>query len=465
MTGRLVTFGKPRMRLEHLIMAVVGCAVVAIAWWVGLGSDLGVSVVLVGILFLIFMTAAHWMTGTNDPWFGRLAIVGFAVKIVSAGLRWGLNEYHYGTGDSFAYHAAGARAAEIWRQFQVPELVTGGRRGTVFVENLTGLLYAPYVPHVLGGFFLFASVGFAGQLLFYAAYRRAFPTGRLRAYCILMLFAPTVAFWPSSIGKEAIMIFFLGLSTYAASRLFDAFQLRWLIPAAGGLWGATVIRSHVAVLFGAAMLLALVVGRAKRTGLASGTRKLLVLSVAVLASVVVLSLFANTFGLSDEGEGVLALDFTFDDLDPVIADVERNTGQGGSEIDASAIRSLVEFPTGFMRVMFAPFLWQSNSLLTLLAAVETTAMLALFIWASPALLGIWRGLRRYPMAALSLAYVVGFTFAFSAILNLGILTRQRSQVAPFFFALCLAARDIASARTRPSESKPTPHPAVRAGAR
>jgi hypothetical protein len=67
--------------------------------------------------------------------------------------------------------------------------------------------------------------------------------------------------------------------------------------------------------------------------------------------------------------------------------------------------------------------------------VEGTLLLAVFLFRLPRILRNLFRSRRTPYAIFAFVYTGGFIIAFSAILNLGILARQRSQVIPFFLAL------------------------------
>ena len=431
------------MRPTRLIFPLAGLAVIATSWWIGLGSELGVSAVLVGVLFLITIGVGSWMQTDQDPWLAKLVPMAFAAKVAGTVARWGMVELLYGVGDSYAYHAAGIRFVEDWRNLEVPEIL-GRSMGTRFVETVTSLLYVPYVPHILGGFVLFSTIAFFGQLLYYAAFRRALGGRGLRLYGAVVFFLPTFLFWPSSIGKDALMTFFLGLAAYGAVRLFDSYHLRHGVLLGLGLWGATVIRSHVAALMGGSILVAILIGRARSWSAAVGFRRIVALGLAVVGAVAVLALFAETFGLGEGGEGILSVDLSLEDLDPVVADIERRTGQGGSAVDAGFVQTVAQLPLAFSRVMFSPFPWQAQSGQALLAAVEGLAIFGIFVWALPAIVRLGRRIRRYPYLLMGLVYTLGFSIAFSAILNLGILTRQRGQVMGLFMALCIGARAVAA---------------------
>ncbi len=113
-----------------------------------------------------------------------------------------------GNADAGRYHRAGVELAGDFRHldFAGVHLVTG----TSFIENVTGLVYALIGPSKLGGFVFFSWLGFWGLFLFYRAFTIAVPLGRRRSYAHLLFFLPSLVFWPSSIGKEAWMMFSLG---------------------------------------------------------------------------------------------------------------------------------------------------------------------------------------------------------------------------------------------------------------
>ena len=63
-----------------------------------------------------------------------------------------------------------------------PRSAAGAGLGPSSSIRSTGLVYAVHQPTMLGGFFIFATLAFIGQLLFYAAFRRAVPGGKLPVY-------------------------------------------------------------------------------------------------------------------------------------------------------------------------------------------------------------------------------------------------------------------------------------------
>lgn len=406
-------------------VAVLGATLV-IAYAVGIGSQMGVVAIMATTLFLLFSwVGARMKTQIDATWLPKAVALGFLVKILASSLRYGMVKYIYGFGDAFSYHAAGVKLAPIWQSLEVP-LVEGRSAGTRFIELLTSFLYAPHVPHMLGGFFLFASFAFAGQLLLYAAFRRALPNGPLKIYAAFIFIIPTLSFWPSSIGKDAVMLLGIGLAAWAVAALLESYRVKYFLGAGAGIGLTAAIRPHMAGLLllaaGAAMFLA-----KAPSGAAAKSRRLLLLAGTALSVVLVATLAAETFGV----------DLTIDDLDPLVSDIERRTGQGGSVVAGGAISAVSDLPAAFLRILFRPLPMDANNAQAMVSAIEGTFLLGVFIWKLPSMIKGIRTLRRRPYLLFSLIYSTGFIIAFSAILNYGILARQRSQVMGLFLALVI----------------------------
>ena len=169
----------------------------------------------------------------------------------------------YQTGDSYSYHMWGEIFAQVWRGMQVP-VSSSGQPGTAFTEVVTGFVYAPYTPSMLGGFIIFSSIAFAGLFLFFLAGRHWLAGYQLKMYGLAVFFAPSLIFWPSSIGKDALMVFFLGLASSGASRLLKFYQFSAIFLIAPGLYLAASIRSHVAAVLGIAIAFAALLGKAPK---------------------------------------------------------------------------------------------------------------------------------------------------------------------------------------------------------
>jgi hypothetical protein len=363
----------------------------------------------------------------DDPTLFRLLLYALVFKFAGAAVRYYVAFTVYGgNADAGKYHAAGASLAEPFRHLDFSGLHL--ETGTVFMDYVTGVVYAVTGATKLGGFLVFSWLGFWGLFFFYRAYTIGVPEGRRHSYAHLLFFLPSLVFWPSSIGKEAWMMFGLGIATYGVAKILSDDAWRGLIPCGIGLWCAGMVRPHIAGLVGVSLAAAVITRKSKvelrelKPILKGGT----VIAVAILAVVLVVRTdrFLQKSGI-DTSEGVSS----------TLTDVESRTGEGGSEFVPSIVDSPVRAPVAVVTVLFRPFFFETHNLQSFLAAMEGTALLILcllrvrWIWAA------LRSLRRQPYVVFCFVYSGLFIVAYSSFANFGLLARQRVQLYPLFLVL------------------------------
>lgn len=387
------------------------------------------------VIFVGWLAIAYFLGKSQDePWLPTLMTLGMLAKLLGSWARlYVLVELYQGSGDAGRYHGWGLNNAAIWRSFQVPDMVTagGGGDGTRFTSWITGLLYAPFEPSVLGGFWIFSLLAFLGQFFFYLAFRTAAPTAALKRYAILIFFWPTMVYWPSSIGKEALIMFFLGAGSWAAAAMYKNYHFRWLPVMAGAVFMIGMIRIHVAALLAGSIVLGLMLSKRQR-GAFVASRRVLLLITGVFALIPLASLVAADFHMDPLD---INSSFGVNDLEPAFAHVEDRTNKGGSAIDGGAIRSLTDIPAGIATVLFRPFPHEAGNAQMLAAGLEGMMLLGLILWRSPQMLRNLRMVRATPYLMFCMIYSSFFIWAWSAMSNLGIMARQRSLVLPFVLAI------------------------------
>ena len=414
------------MKSDRAVWIGVTVAVVAGAVAIGAGlpepGTLVLAMVLFGLVSAVgFMLARRW-----GSWLFPTVVLAYLVKLGGAGARlWVLQDLYNNSGDAGGYHNRGLALAEVWRTLTVPALTQagGGSTGTKAVSIIAGFLYAPYKPTILGGFFIFATVAFFGQLLLLIAYRRSKSPHPI-AYAIAVLFLPSLVFWPSSVGKDSLMLLFIGLAAYGIAGLLESYRLGPVLPIALGLGGAALIRPHVAALLVGGLVVGLLIVKAPAVPGAQ-IRRVVLLVAAGAGLVAVAGLALRTLGVAPSAQ----------EIDPFLTELQRRTTQGGSSVTGTAVRSIVEIPAGMVRVLFRPFPNEAHNAQAFLSSVEGMLFLALILWRLPRMLANLRLIRRRAYLLFSLIYTVAFSVAFSAIFNLGILARERVQVIPFVLAL------------------------------
>ena len=168
-------------------------------------------------------------------------------------------------------------------------------------------------------------------------------------------------------------------------------------------------------------MLTVVFTRAGHLDVGRAARALLMV-IAVIAMVYIVPVAAARIG-AEEG------------LETFLAEQDRLTSQGGSAVVGEPATTPQAIPEATLRVLFRPLVYEASTPGMLLSSLESLTLLALVIWTLPTMWANRRIVRRTPYIMLSLAFTGAFIIAFSAILNLGILARQRSQVIPFLLVV------------------------------
>lgn len=405
-------------------------ALIAAAAFLLANGGIEVHLVVIPLLVVVvsYLIGRAMAQDADARFIAPMFALGAIAKMVGSVARhWVLIVQYGGVGDAVGYHNRGLELADFWREGVVPPIPEGlTSLGTRFTGWVTGLVYAPYKPSLLGGFFLFAALALFGQFLFYAAYRRWAPPQTHFRYLALILLWPTMVYWPSSIGKEAFLMLFIGLAAYGASRLFEHLGFGWIVVFGIGAGVVFIVREHVTALLALSLVGTIFVAR---FAAGAGGRKLLLVLVMMAAMVPVAAGLSSRFGVNFSDS------ISAEDFDGVQADLERSTGQGGSAVSGGVVQSPLDLPGGFLKVLYRPLPNEATNTQMLIASFEGTALLLLTLWTAPKWAPVVRHFRREPYIAFSLAYTFGFVIAWSWILNLGILSRQRSLVIPFLLTI------------------------------
>ncbi|WP_354639022.1 hypothetical protein [Kitasatospora camelliae] len=394
-----------------------------------------------------------------EPNVFKLLVLAMGLKLFCAFPRYLMAFVLYGgAADAKMYHQ---RGTELSRYLDQVGLFSGdfhydlGMKvaGTGFVIIVTGVVYAITGPTLVGGFLVFSWLGFWGLLLFWRALQIAFPEADARRYAKLVFFLPSLLFWPSSIGKDAWMMFCLGLTTYGVARLLDR-RFGALVCIAVGSLGTAMVRPHVTVLTGAGLTVAYVLRKRPQQVSALGPLRT-ILTVAVLGAMVMLMLqqVSTFFGTSGTGG---------DAVNQVLSETSRRTSQGSSVINAppaddtgpAVSMNPARLPMAVVSVLFRPFPFEASNIQNLIQSVECFVLLVLYIRDWPRLRQLPRLFLKRSYIAFCVVYTLLFCWAFSSINNMGILSRERVQVMPLALVLLAVPRPEGSAPAPRRRSRP-----------
>lgn len=348
-----------------------------------------------------------------------------------------------GAADAEQYNQYAAWEYFKWRD-GIFDIGSQSLQGTEWMKLVTTALYTLFGPSPLAAFFVFSSFAFWGAVLLFKAFRLALPKGRTRLYAVLVFLLPSMLFWPSSLGKEAWMMFYLGVTAYGAARLFSG-QARGFPLIALGLAGTMMVRPHIAVMLAMGLFVAQLF---RRTGgrLSAALAKVVGTTLLGLGLYILATASTEFLGLDD---------LSFESVAETSAQRGENTGQGGSEFAASPVTSPLDLPRAMFTVFFRPMLWEAHNLQMIIQAVEGVALFGVVLWCLPSLAAVPRAMRRVPYVTFCVVYVLVFVWAFSGFANFAILARQRVLMLPLLAVL------LALPTARSAFHKPAPAPAVR----
>lgn len=469
MLGRLTRSNRLTLDPADAPFIVGGLAVVAVLLAViAVMLDASALDVWTGLIVFLVLVAGsvpllRWVARKEeDPWLFKVLFAALIVHLLFALIRYFVIFAVYkGNGDAGIYHEAGTIFARRVRD-GVPvhpiELIQNYPIESQRIGDFVGLFYVITGPSAYAGFFLFTYLCYWGQLLVVRAFKVAVPEGDYRRLTWMVMFLPSLLFWPSSIGKESLMIACLGVIVYGGALLLcPRPKVRGGVFFVVGILLVLLIRPHVALMSIGGLGLALVVGliggfntssaRTSRSGSdvdgGPSTRGRMLRLVGLVAVVVLAVVGSTRLGetLKDSQDGSAG------GLEQALT----QTARGGSEFHAVAIAGPTQFPAGFVTVLARPLPWEARNLNSMIAAAEGLVIIGLFAASWRRVLSLPRLAAKRPFLVFCATYVVLFVIAFSYISNFGILARQRVQVFPI--VLVFLALPKSTARLLPSSRR------------
>ena len=411
--------------------AVVGVVAVILLTTYGTAEQWGALVVGVAIVAISIPILRSASIRNGERALLALFVAGLLLRILGAVLRSYVDLSVYaGASDAGYYHQSGVTLSD---KFAHGDYDTGypSITGTDFMRWFTGVIYTVIGPSRLAGFIFYAWLGFWGSYLFFRAFTVAVPEGRVRTYARFIFLLPSFLFWPSSIGKEAWMMLWLGLAALGAARFLRGKAGRGVVMVATGLWLGALVRPHIAGIVGIAFATAVIVRAPsrKRGHLAPVARGLTLMTVGLLAFLLVgrTQSFLTDLGV-DTSSGVTA----------VLEQTSERAAYGGSYVAPSIAASPRRLPMAVLTVLYRPLLIDAHNTQALATGLETTFLLGLSFVRFRSALAAVRHVRRRPYLALCAANTLLMIFVLSNVANFGLLARQRIQLLPFFLVwLCL----------------------------
>jgi hypothetical protein len=233
------------------------------------------------------------------------------------------------------------------------------RVGTHAVVAFTSVFSVALGLSLFGVFLVFNIFGYIGLLAFAGALKSAtrFKRYQIRLLAWIIVFLPSVSFWSSAIGKDAVAFMAMGLALWAALDL----KTRWLLMAFAVL-AMLFVRPHMAGI----MVIGLSAVFTFEAGLPRSRRVFLgFLSIGAAAVII-------PFGLQYAGVGASA---DVDGLMEYIGERQDYNQEGGGGVDISSM----SLPMQLFTYMFRPMIFEASSIFQLAASVDNIILAFLFL--------------------------------------------------------------------------------------
>jgi len=383
---------------------------------------------------LVLVTVAVAAAGSSfsrrmRPAAARVFFAALALRVFGGLARYQVLESFYsGVGDATGYFGRGWGIAKRLWTFSVPWTnpdfwyERGKWWGTAMVDKVSALVLAFIGPTMRGEFVAFSILAFCGIYAATTAFRRVQPAQTMTYAWIAWLW-PSLWFWPSSVGKEAIIVLAMGLVTLGF--VGREGRPQWSILGSG-IALAFIIRPHVAAVLALAVLAGYWLGTWDR---ASPRRLLEAALAAVVAGAALFGMQAQ-FGL---------LDADLEGVKEFVDQAQEQTMRGGSSIEGVPA-GIAGIPFAFINLWMRPFPWEAHNATALISSLEIVVFWILVIRYRRHVLWAVRRWWTHPLLRFAVplwgAYtlMIGLTFG-----NLGLIARQRAPLFMFLFMILLAA--------------------------
>jgi len=407
----------------------------------------GGPVGLLAALILAAVGAVFLKRRPIPPSAKRMFVIGLWLRVAGALFYLFVIGAMYGGGDYFMYYDRGIGFAEaLWKGdydsfLGIFELTNWW--GTAFTIWLTGWVLAFLGPSLSGAFIVFALAGFVGVLSLGHAFARAFPAADWRRYFAFIMLFPSLWFWPTPVGKDAIVLCGVGVATLGFVGRVN--RIQWTLTALG-VFLVFVIRPQVAATLVFAIMAGQWLGALRRWNAKSFFQALLLLATG--SAVIMMSGDQLGFDMLDTQE-----------VEFYLVGKGAISAIGGSAIQAADTASPWLAP---INTLFRPFPWEASGATAMLAAAEVIVLWGMVWYRRRSIAGFVRAYKGNRVFWMAVVFIAVYSTALGiAIGNIGIIARQRVHILPFLFMFMAGMPKTKRRRTKTGSRIPSSfHPST-----
>jgi hypothetical protein len=344
---------------------------------------------------------------------------------------WVVPYYMVGGSDAVSYHGQGVEIAELLRAGAFDHI--DWSLGTGAMRCIVGFFYLPFGGNLYAMYFISAFIGLAAVVYYVKAFSLIHARPVSRKYALLLVFLPSFAMWSTTFGKDSFASLGFGMIAYGYATWLKKRHGAAMTHVGIGVVLLGLVRPHMALLAIVALFvteLICVEGGSRKVSVA----KLVRLTAAGILIAFLWPVVRDFVHLDDSSaSGAMAISRA----------TVNNNSVGGSAVDTPEISSPLQlamfFPLGVVRVLFRPFPWEAHNINAALSALENLFILFFTLRRARFLPRLLGGIRTRPFACFCLVLSLELLLILGPLPNLGLLSRERAQLLPFFFALMLTS--------------------------
>jgi hypothetical protein len=377
----------------------------------------------------------------HAPWLTRFLVAGLVLHLLASPAQiFVVDHFYHGVADWIRYDTQGSILAPGFRHLDF-SLAQADVRGIVndgSVSIAAGIVMAVVGVNQLAAFLVFSWLSWLGTTFFFRAFTITFPGAPAghRRFAWMLFLLPSMIFWTADVSKESIMMLSLGVTAFGAAKVLDRRRGGYLLMLVGVAIGILIRPNELLIILGG-FVLALMVRPSDRSQQLGGLRR--IGGLALMGSVLGVSVYLTLRYLHTSG-GSLSLNQA--------SAGNQGVGEGFGSSGVAYSSNPLYYWRDVYEILWDPLPFNASGAGELLASFENTVILVLVLASLRNLAVTVRAGFARPYVLMCSFYSVAFLYAFAALGNLGLITRERVLLFPFLLTLLCIPR---TPKGRPTE--------------
>jgi hypothetical protein len=283
----------------------------------------------------------------------------------------------------------------------------------IFTRFFTNLGFSYVDLFLINNFF-----GYIGLLAFSGAIQSATnnKSRNIKLFGMILLLLPSVSFWTTALGKDAISFMSVGLALWAS---LDFKKRKKLLLFS--MICMFLVRPHMGAILAISFIFALIFDKRTTVNI-----KIFLGLISIISTALIIPVMLNYIGLGEAEE--------LSDVDQYVDKRQNSNLSGGSSVDISSM----SLPMQMMTYLFRPLPFEAHSIFALLASLDNLILIFMFIMGGGAILKNNKPSAESNRIFLWIYFYFALIILASTTANLGIAMRQKWMFIPCIIFLMLS---------------------------